>query len=131
MSGRRLGRYGLAALLCLVALPVWAQFSPPPTPKPTGATLFRNHCATCHALDASAPPRQGPNLAHVIGRQAGSVAGFHYSAGFAKAGFIWDADHLNAYLTNPDSVIPGAAMPIREANPDIRAAIIDYLKEQS
>lgn len=131
MSGRRLREYGLAAALCLAALPAWAQFSPPPAPKPTGAVLFRNHCATCHALDASAPPRLGPNLVGIIGRKAGSAPGFHYSAGFAKAGFTWDADHLDAYLTNPDSVVPGAAMPYRQANPAIRAAIIDYLKGQS
>ncbi len=68
----------------------------------------------------SIPPHRrgwGPNLAGIIGRKAGSLAGFHYSAGFAKADFTWDADRLNAYLTNPDTVVPGAAMPYRQANP--------------
>ncbi len=129
MATRHL-RHGLTAALCLAALPAWAQFSPPPAPPPSGAALFRNHCATCHALDTAAPPRLGPNLAGIIGRKAGSLAGFHYSAGFAKADFTWDADRLNAYLTNPDTVVPGAAMPYRQANPAIRAAIIDYLKGQ-
>jgi len=131
MSGRRRGKYGLAAALCLAAAPVWAQFSPPPAPKLTGEALFRNHCATCHALDASAPPRLGPNLAGIIGRKAGSAPGFHYSAGFAQAGFTWNAERLDAYLTNPDSLIPGAIMPYRQANPAIRSAIIEYLKGQS
>ena len=90
----------MAVLIVSVA---HAQFSVPAA-KPTPESLFRNQCATCHALNADAPARQGPNLAGVIGRPAGSVPGFKYSAGFAQAGFAWDADHLDAYLTNPQAV---------------------------
>jgi cytochrome c len=114
----------------LMAGPAFAQFELPPDAKPDPAALFRGQCATCHSLDAADPPRQGPTLAGVIGRHAGSVAGFHYSAGFAKADFTWDAAHLDAYLTNPQSVVPGAVMPYRQAKPEIRQAIIGYLQEQ-
>ncbi len=118
-----------AALAATTLCPAQAQFTVPVT-KPTPETLFRNQCATCHALNADAPARQGPNLAGVIGRQAGSVPGFKYSAGFANAGFAWDPEHLDAYLTNPQTVIPGAVMPYKQANADTRAAIISYLVAQ-
>jgi len=95
-----------------------------------GAALFRQQCATCHTLSASDPPRQGPTLAGVYGRKPGSVAGFHYSPGYAKADFVWDDTHLDAYLTNPQAVIPGSIMPYRQARAPVRQAIIAFLKEQ-
>lgn len=106
-----------------------AQIGPAAEP-PDGATLFRRQCATCHALDPSAPARQGPHLAGVIGRRAGSVAGFKYSAGYATAGFDWDEANLDPYLTNPQAVIPGSIMAYRQANAGVRKTIIEYLKEQ-
>jgi cytochrome c len=119
---------GLIAVLA--AGPAFAQFELPPDSKPDPAALFRGQCATCHSLSPADPPRQGPNLAGVIGRHAGRVAGFQFSPGFAKADFDWDAAHLDAYLTNPQSVVPGAIMPYRQANPATRQAIIGYLQEQ-
>ena len=108
-----------------------AQFAiPAPSPPPDGATLFQNQCGTCHTLSANEPIRQGPPLGGVFGRPAGSVTGFKYSAGFATAGFTWDAPHLDAWLTNPQTVIPGAVMAYRQANPATRKQIIDWLKDQ-
>lgn len=112
------------------AAPVRAQFQVPAAPPPDGASLFRNQCATCHSLNPADPPRQGPLLKGVVGRPAGSVPGFHYSPGFAKADFAWDEARLDQWLTNPQAVIPGAVMPYRQANPATRKLIIDYLKEQ-
>ncbi len=106
-----------------------AQFAPPVS-KPSPETLFRNQCGTCHSLNPADPPRQGPNLAGVIGRKAGGLAGFTYSAGFATAGFSWDEAHLDAWLTQPQALIPGAIMPYAQANPEIRHAIISYLEAQ-
>ena len=92
-------------------------------------TLFKQQCATCHTTNLSDPLRQGPPLFNIVGRQAGTVEGFHYSAGFAKADFVWDEQKLDAWLTNPQAMIPGAVMPYRQAKPETRAAIIAYLKE--
>ncbi len=101
-----------------------------PTQKPlTGAEMFKRQCATCHTTSAADPPRQGPTLAGVFERKAGSIPGFHYSPGFAAADWTWDQAHLDAWLTNPQAVIPGAIMPYRQANAAMRAALIDYLKE--
>lgn len=135
MPGRRVVRMvgsSLALGCCaavLVARIASAQMALP-SPRPVdGATLFKQQCATCHTTTTSEPIRQGPSLAKIVGRRAGSVEGFHYSSGFAKADFSWDEARLDAWMTNPQEVIPGAVMAYRQAKPEIRAAIINYLKE--
>ena len=113
----------------LVASAAMAQMPLPEAKPPDGPTLFRQQCATCHTNNATDPVRQGPSLFGVIGRRAGSIDGFHYSAGFTKADFVWDDTRLDAWMTNPQAMIPGAVMAYRQARPEIRAAIIAYLKE--
>jgi cytochrome c len=101
-----------------------------PAAPPDPAALFRGQCGTCHVAQAGGPPMQGPNLAGVYGRRAGSLAGFKYSDGFAKAEFVWDAARLDTWLTNPQAMLPGVVMTYRQADPAIRKRIIDWLKEQ-
>jgi cytochrome c len=55
---------------------------------------------------------------------------FHYSPGYAKADFIWDEEHLDTYLADPQSVIPDAIMLYRQKSAAVRKAIISFLKEQ-
>jgi cytochrome c len=71
---------------------------------------------------------QGPNLYGVYGRKAGTEAGFAYSDGFKTAGFVWDASHLDKWLTKPTSVISTTYMMYAQPNAQIRADIIAYLK---
>jgi cytochrome c len=106
-----------------------AQMPLPAAKPPEGATLFKQQCGTCHTVDPSEPLRQGPPLDKIVGRQAGKVSGFHYSSGFAKADFAWDETRLDAWLSNPQALVPGAVMAYRQAKPETRAAIIAYLKE--
>ena len=124
---------GLAAGIIaafILSSPAWAQFTvPDETAKPDGAALFANQCGVCHSFDP-AEQRQGPTLKGVYDRKAGSVPGFAYSPGFAKADFNWDDAHLDAWLTSPQAVIPGAVMLYRQADPETRQTIIAYLKEQ-
>ncbi|MDB5552586.1 MAG: cyc1 [Rhizobium sp.] len=105
-----------------------AQIALPAATSPDGAALFKQQCATCHTTNLSDAPRQGPPLVQIIGRQAGKAEGFHYSPGLAQAGFAWDEGRLDAWLANPQAVIPGAIMAYRQAKADTRAAIITYLK---
>ena len=124
----------IAAGLCcalLAAQPAIAQMRLPAVKSPDGATLFKQQCATCHTTNLSDPTRQGPSLYKIVGRSAGKAEGFHYSDGFAKADFVWDDTRLDAWLTNPQAVVPGAVMAYRQVKPDIRAAIIAFLKEQN
>ena len=113
----------------LLARMAGAQMPLPAAKPPDGATLFKQQCATCHTTKLSEPVRQGPPLFKIVGRPAGKVDGFHYSAGFAKADFVWNDDKLDAWLTNPQEMIPGTIMAYRQAKPETRAAIIAYLKE--
>ncbi len=128
----KLRSISLTAPVCcsavLIATAAAAQM-PLPAPRPVdGATLFKQQCGTCHTIDPAEPIRQGPPLAKVVGRPAGKVDGFHYSPGLAKADFVWDEARLDAWLTNPQAVIPDAFMAYRQAKPETRAAIIAYLK---
>jgi cytochrome c len=105
-----------------------AQISLPAAKAPDGAALFKQQCATCHTTGLSDVPRQGPPLVQIVGRQAGKVEGFHYSPSLARADFAWDEGRLDAWLTNPEAVIPGAVMAYRQTKAETRAAIITYLK---
>src|SRR5260221_3779889 len=106
-----------------------AQMPLPAAKSPDGATLFKQQCATCHTTNLFDPVRQGPPLFKIVGRPAGKVDGFHYSAGFARADFVWDDARLDAWLTNPQEIIPGAVIAYRQSKPENRAALIGYLKE--
>jgi len=117
-------RVWLTMAAALLAQAAYAQDAAQP---PDGAALFRTQCGTCHALQPG-EVRQGPNLAGVYGRKAGSVPGYNYSAGFAEADWAWDEAHLDPYLTNPQSVIKGGVMGYRQGKPEVRRAIIDYLQ---
>ncbi|MGL9623395.1 c-type cytochrome [Bradyrhizobium sp. U531] len=108
-----------------------AQMPLPAAKPPDGATLFKQQCAVCHTLSLSEPMRQGPPLVKVVGRPAGKAEGFKYSEALSKAGFTWDEGRLDAWLINPQAVIPGAVMAYRQARPETRAAIIAYLREQN
>ncbi|PIT06013.1 cytochrome C [Bradyrhizobium nitroreducens] len=101
----------------------------PAAKPPDGATLFKQQCAVCHTTSLSEPMRQGPPLVKVVGRPAGKIDGFRYSDSLARAEFAWDEARLDAWLTNPQAVIPGVVMAYRQAKPETRAAIITYLKE--
>lgn len=117
-------RAGLAAALIVPAL----ALAPDVADAADGAALFKSQCSTCHAIGPAPGFKMGPNLKGVVGRKPGSVAGFHYTAGFAKADFVWDQPHLDAWLTDPKKVIPGTIMIYHQPDAATRAAIIDYLK---
>ena len=119
---------GFCATLLVVTM-AGAQIPLPAAKPPDGATLFKQQCATCHTTNTSDPARQGPSLFKIVGRPAGKADGFHYSAGFAKADFVWDDTRLDAYLANPQAMVAGSNMAYRQPRAETRAAIIAYLKE--
>jgi cytochrome c len=83
-------------------------------------------CAACHSVNGS--DGIGPHLNGVIGRKAGSIAGFNYSSAVKRANIVWDANSLGSYIANPQQVIPGNHMPFSGV-PDAttRADIVAYL----
>ena len=78
---------------------------------------------------AFAPPF-GPNLRGVVGRIAGTAAGFSYSPTFMKTlkGMEWNEAALNVWITSPQAWVPGVYMFYKQPDPEIRQKIIAYLK---
>jgi cytochrome c2 len=73
-----------------------------------GKALFEQ-CAACHALDGSGD-YDGPSLKGVIGRRAGSLEDYRYSAAMKRSDVTWDAGTLDKYIADPQAFIPGNRM---------------------
>lgn len=115
-----------AALLAatMVAAPAAAQA------PPTGETLFKQRCGTCHAIDAGGAVKLGPPLRGVVGRGAGAISAYAYSPALKRSGAVWNRATLDAYLARPAALIPGTKMMIGVPAADQRAAVIAYLATQ-
>ena len=90
-----------------------------------GKAVFEKRCTGCHAMEAD---REGPRLAGVFGRKAGSVAGFTYSAGLKNSGITWTEATLERWLSDPDLVVKDNNMSI-ECSEGGGAAGLDCLFE--
>lgn len=84
-------------------------------------------CMACHSIKEG-ENRVGPSLHGIIGRTAGSVAGFNYSAANKSSGKTWDKETLFAYLEAPQKFIPGTKMAFAGLpTAQDRADVIAYL----
>lgn len=93
-----------------------------------GKTAFAN-CSACHAIAKDAPNGAGPNLAGIVGKPAGQVAGFAYSDALKASGIIWTAAELDGYIADPVAKIPGTTMVAGAiADAAKRQAVIAYLE---
>jgi cytochrome c len=91
-----------------------------------GKAVFERRCTGCHAMEVD---REGPRLAGVFGRRAGSVSGFTYSAGLKNSGLTWDEATLERWLSDPDMVVPDNKMSIGVPKAEQRRDLIAYLKK--
>lgn len=98
-----------------------------------GQRVF-NQCRACHTIDAGGRNGVGPNLHGIVGRAAGSIEGFRYSANMQewRQGQSWTEENLRRYIANPKDLLPRGSM----AFPGIRNEqqlndLIAYLKAQS
>jgi len=67
-------------------------------------------CKACHQIGEGAKNAIGPELNGVVGRKAGSVAGYSYSDANKSSGITWDESNLTAYLKDPKVKVPGTKM---------------------
>ncbi|UTS90335.1 c-type cytochrome [Rhizobium anhuiense] len=102
-------------------------------------TAFLNNCSACHSLE-DGTHKFGPSLHGIVGRTAGTVAGFASSKSYVEAGqngVIWDSTNLDVFLERPLLFLGQHApapitnkMPIRVPRADTRALIIEFLLRQ-
>jgi len=87
-------------------------------------------CKICHQIGEGAKNMVGPVLNGVVGRKAGTYAGYHYSEANEKSGITWDEAELKKYLKDPKGVVPGTKMvfPGLPNEKDIDN-VIAYLKQ--
>jgi cytochrome c len=93
-----------------------------------GKAVFVKRCTGCHAMEVD---REGPRLAGVYGRRAGSVAGFNYSAGLKTSGITWNDATLERWLSDPDMVVKDNNMSFEVPKAEERRDLIAYLKQYS
>jgi cytochrome c len=91
-----------------------------------GKAVFQKRCTGCHALEAD---REGPRLAGVYGRKAGSVAGFTYSNGLKNLGVTWNDATLERWLSDPDLMVPDNNMSFSVPKAEERRDLIAFLKQ--
>lgn len=93
----------LATGTILFAAPVFAQ------DIVAGERSF-NKCRACHQVGVTAKNGVGPKLNGLLGRPAGSVDGFNYSAANKSSGIIWDEAVFVEYIKDPKVRMPGTRM---------------------
>jgi cytochrome c len=97
-----------------------------------GELIFNNACRTCHTVKEG-DNRLGPSLAGVVGRKAGSLAGYVYSDVMKNSSVTWDEATLDRFIENPDAVVGGNNMKpyTGMTSKEDRAAIVAFLKTQA
>ncbi len=113
------GVWGTLFLAALWGNPVWAE-------EINGKKIF-NKCKACHTA-TEAKNKIGPHLQNIIGRKAGSIAGYKYSSAMKESGIVWDAKSLDEYIANPAGFLPKNKMAFAGLKkPEEREAVIKYL----
>ena len=123
-------RVAAGGLVLLVLLPAARLAAGDPL---RGERVFQR-CYACHSVAGENERLAGPSLRCLLGRRAGAVPGFEYTPAMIEAGaargLVWTRDSLDAYLVDPQALVPGTAMwiPSLTVAAD-RRDLIDYLEQ--
>ena len=93
--------------------------SPEETAMSEGRAIFESSsCAGCHAIrGTTASSQTGPDLTHLASREW-----------LAAGSFENNRTNLNRFITDPQSMKPGVAMPPAELDSEQIEALVDYLE---
>jgi cytochrome c len=133
----------LGALAALAIVPTASARAQDAT---AGEAVF-NKCKACHQVGPSAKNSVGPIQNGLVGRKAGSVEGYNYSAlnkAAGAAGLVWTEENIFEYLADPnaflkkfltdkgkaDEATGATKMPFKLASDQERKDVIAYLKTQ-
>jgi cytochrome c len=89
-----------------------------------GAAVYDDRCSGCHVLDGVG---QGPSLRGVVGRKAGTLAGFDFTPALKASGLTWTAANLDRWLTGPQKLVAGTAMTTVVPDARERSDLLAYL----
>ena len=135
MIGKAFGRdwVKVTSMMVAAALAVMSAAAPaaplPAGNAAAGGTLFKR-CAACHAIGPGATNKIGPMLNGVVGRRAGTLPGYTYSAAMKKYGKVWTDATLAQFLATPMKTVPGTKMYYPGLpKPQDQADVIAYLKQ--
>jgi cytochrome c2 len=88
-------------------------------------------CVACHKLQAGVN-EVGPSLHGVFDRKAGELADFRFSPALKRSDITWTAQTLDAFLADPQKVVPANRMPYAGMiDAGDRADLIAYLQKAS
>jgi cytochrome c len=111
---------GGALAVVLGSSPVLAQTAS----AERGKLLYESRCVACHSVDAN---RVGPLHRGVLGRRAGTAPGFVYSDALRGSTLVWSRETLQAWLKNPEALIPGQQMGYQVETLQDRLDLVAYL----
>jgi nitrite reductase (NO-forming) len=95
-----------------------------------GKLVFRK-CQACHSLERG-KNGLGPSLAGLIGKKASDVPNYNYSQAMKGSNLTWDVATLDAYLSDPQKLVPGNKMPFPGLKTENeRNAVIAFLTSTS
>jgi cytochrome c len=114
-------------LLLMLAASAQAQVQNETARK--GAQAYRV-CAACHSLQPGVH-LSGPSLADRWGKMAATIAGFgRYTEALKNSGIIWEENSLNAWIANPQAMIPQTTMTFRGVEDEAtRRSLIVFLRQ--
>lgn len=114
------------ALLASLLVGAGAQCAPATAPSTIGGReLYEQHCSACHSPDVN---RAGPMHRGVFGRRVGMAPGFAYSKALKGAQVVWTEQTLDAWLQDPEKLIPGQQMFVNIDDKATREQIIRFLR---
>ncbi|MFZ4807164.1 MAG: c-type cytochrome [Hyphomicrobiaceae bacterium] len=131
----------IASALLMLGLSGGAAFA---QDAAAGEQVFKK-CRSCHQVGPEAKNGVGPAQNGVIGRRAGTVEGYNYSAinkAAGEAGLVWTEENVFAYLADPNAFLKAfltekgkadlatgsTKMAFKLADEGERKSVVAYLK---